>query len=212
MEIEDRIQAEILEIEWRMFQAVQNVGGRAACQDDPATFGTMRASQLAAWDQATAESYLDDLTAAQAAGRNLMAEKYARMMEHTSPREFQALAAQLPPLEPETAPLVEELSRLTVEWMGQAAAKYPRVAARSRPLRSRSDNPFAPSFETYNRAELSTYSPRTLRLLLEHYRALAAAGVNPAELILENIVKRYGYPSLERAEEVQAKGAEQRRN
>ena len=212
MEIAYKTLTEILEVEWQMFHAVQGVDGPAACQQDPNTFEIMRASQLAAWDQATAESYLQDLTGAQAAGRNLMTDKYARMMEYTSPCEFQRIASQLSALEREAVPLIEQLSRLSVEWMEQVAEKYPHVGAHGRPLRSESDNAYTVSFETYNRSELCTYSAKTLRLLLDHYLALVAEGVNPAELILEYTVKQYGYASLERAEAAQAERAEKRRS
>ena len=41
--------AEIMEIEWDMFQHVQNIGGRASCQDDWETFEIMRLSQYENW-------------------------------------------------------------------------------------------------------------------------------------------------------------------
>ena len=41
---------QIVALEWKQFQAVQNEGGRAACQDDWETFQIMRKSQFMAWD------------------------------------------------------------------------------------------------------------------------------------------------------------------
>ncbi len=79
----------IISIEWTMFDAVENISGRASCQDDYDTFRIMRKSQLEAWNAETLESYLNDLKTAQENGRNLLSEKYAFMMEYTSPDEFE---------------------------------------------------------------------------------------------------------------------------
>ena len=35
----------ILQLEWNMFQKVENIGGRASCQEDFETFYIMRRSQ-----------------------------------------------------------------------------------------------------------------------------------------------------------------------
>ena len=35
---------EIIKIEWQMLQTVDNIGGRASCQDDDETFYIMRRS------------------------------------------------------------------------------------------------------------------------------------------------------------------------
>ena len=88
---------EIIALEWAFFDKVQNEGGRAPCQDDFRTFRAMRASQYEAWDEATLSSWRGDLTAARAAGRNPLAEKYGYMMCIDAPEENRALAAQLPP-------------------------------------------------------------------------------------------------------------------
>jgi hypothetical protein len=194
---------EILDLEWEMFHTVQGVDGPAPCQQDRATFEIMRSSQLAAWNEAVAESYRDDLRRARAAGRNLMTEKYARMMEYTSACEYRRLGPSLPDLEEGVAPLLERLSNLSVRWMEEVAEKYPHVAAQGRPIRNSGDSQHTPSFETYNRGELATYSLKTLQLLEEHFLKLEAEGRNAAEIILADTAAQRGYASLERAEAVQ---------
>ncbi len=198
--IEQGVVEEILGLEWDMFQKVRGLDGPAPCQQDRGTFEIMRSSQLSSWDQETAESYLDDLRQARAGDRNLMTEKYARMMESTSPCECRGVGAVVPELEGSAARLVERLADLSVRWMEETAAKYPLISGRGRPIRSCEDSRFTTSFETYNRSELATYSARTLRLLEAHYLQMVAEGINPAEAILEHTMASYGFASLEQAE------------
>ena len=73
----------VVTAEWEMFSNVQNVGGKASCQMDPKTFRIMRSSQMDNWDDELLGSYLEDLLNARLEGRNLVTEKYARMMEST---------------------------------------------------------------------------------------------------------------------------------
>ena len=70
----------ILEKEWPMFH---NVNGeeRASCQNDYPVFEIMRRAQYDAWSPEALESYLADVTAAAAEGRNLAREKYIRSKE-----------------------------------------------------------------------------------------------------------------------------------
>ena len=44
------LEKQIIEKEWLMFQKVQDVNGRASCQDDWTTFLIMRISQFEGWD------------------------------------------------------------------------------------------------------------------------------------------------------------------
>lgn len=81
---------EIVEMEWQQFQNVHNEGGRASCQDDKETFEIMRNSQFLVWNEEVLKSYLADLQDAWADGWNLLTEKYARMMESTAPKEYEA--------------------------------------------------------------------------------------------------------------------------
>ena len=55
------IAEDILNREWNLFQQVQNVGGRASCQEDERTFRIMRAAQFEAWNEAMLASYRQDL-------------------------------------------------------------------------------------------------------------------------------------------------------
>lgn len=209
--ISQEVLRDILDVEWEMFHAVQGVDGPAPCQDDRKTFEIMRTSQLRAWNQEVAESYLEDLQRARSEGRNLMTEKYARMMEYTSPCEYRQIDGRLPELERGVVPLVERLSGLSVRWMEDLAAKYPYVGAQGRPIRSSGDTASTPSVETYNRGELATYSLKTLQLLEEHYLKLESEGKNAAQLILEATLQRYGYASLDQAEAAQKARVEKAR-
>ena len=78
----------IIEREWDQFQHTNNEGGRASCQGNRPMFEVMRASQFAAWPQELLTSYLADLREADAGGRNLVTEKYARMMASTAPEIY----------------------------------------------------------------------------------------------------------------------------
>ena len=91
----DELMSEIIKLEWDMFSRVSNVGGPASCQMRPDTFKIMRKSQAATWSDELLASYLEDLKTATREGRNIMTEKYARMMESTFPEEYRKLAASL---------------------------------------------------------------------------------------------------------------------
>lgn len=191
---------EIVELEWEAFQETENVGGRASCQNNFPTFNIMRTSQAMGWSEEMAASWRDDLLKAKAEGRNLVTEKYARMMKFTVPDEYLALADKLPELDPETEKLADELTERTVEWAEETARKYPRVCGRGRVIRSKDDKPWSTSLESYNRGELLTYSLKTLRLFKSYYDAKAEKGENLYEEIETNTVKMLGYDSLDAAE------------
>jgi hypothetical protein len=105
----DKIITKILDIEWKMFEKVSSIDGNALCQEDPETFRIMRTSQAVSWSVETLESYLGDLEIAQKDDRNLMTEKYARMMASTSPVEFAKFAHSLPQLALEVPGLIENI-------------------------------------------------------------------------------------------------------
>ena len=183
-----------------MFSNTSNIQGTASCQEDYRTFEINRYAQAISWSQDVLESYLNDLCEAKKNKRNLMAEKYARMMQTTAPREYEKIAHLFPPLDPELQLLVEKITAIFLDWEIHLRAKYVNLANRSRPLYSSSDNSYTTSLETYLRGELTTYSLKTLKLYYSYAVRLNADNLNGAELILENMLKCYGFKSLQEAE------------
>jgi len=190
---------EIVELEWTMFHGV-NGSQRVSCQEDRPTFEAMRRSQFAAWSREAAESYLRDVKAAGAAGRNLAREKYIRMMESTDPEGFEAFRGELPPLSPAQESLSAEIWARMLAQTQRMREKYPAVALSGRPLLASEERDGWASLETYQTGELKTYSEQTLRLLLAHLEALEARGIDLAFEIQKNSVAALGYRSMEEAE------------
>lgn len=198
----DRLTEEIIDIEWAMFSRVQNEGGRASCQEDPETFRIMRASQFDAWDVHTLQSYLADLHAAQAAGRNLLTEKYAYMMRDSHPAEFEKIRDRLPPVPEDKQELIEDIVRRHIAWKASFNGEYPLLAGVGRPTLSQQDASGFTSSETYLRGELTTYSTETLLSYNRYLDRLEAEGQNIVRMITLNTVRAYGYRDLDHAEQV----------
>lgn len=199
----DPLIAAIISAEWQMFDKVQNEGGRAACQNDARTFAIMRYSQFAPLPQDVLESYRDDLEQAAQVGRNLLAEKYAYMMEYTDPATFdRTLRDHLPAVSAYKQALCARIANRLIRDEQQFAVRYPALHAQGRPTEGAQADDV--SVHVYALGELKTYSERTL----ERYDAWLRA--HPEENISVSVhrvmVQLYGYDSLESAEARQ-KGA-----
>ena len=116
-----------------MFQQVQGVNGRAACQDDWTTFLIMRLSQFEGWDTDVLESYFEDIVQAEAQERNLIMEKYAYMMEETDPVYFLSIKELLPEISEEKQLMAEKITSIYMEWEKEADIKYPNIRRHGRP-------------------------------------------------------------------------------
>jgi hypothetical protein len=202
MNIREELTAAIIDKEWKMFQDVPNMGGKASCQEDFNTFQIMRSSQAASWSEETLESYLSDLKEAESGSRNLLTEKYARMMETTWPSEYSRIKDMLPQVDPRAVELIEQIIPMVIKWEEELLEKYPHILKKGRPLLSREDSPGITSLETYLRGELATYSPKTLALYLANIQHQQSESVNGSAVTLAEMMKRYRFSSLEEANEI----------
>lgn len=191
---------EIIAMEWKFFDKVQNEGGRADCQDDWETFSIMRRSQYYTWPCALLWSLKEDFEAAAAEGRNPITEKYGYMMETTVPQKFAEIQASLPAVSDEKRALCAAICEIQTGWMEDFAAKYPKLASKARTIHTYEDTPYLTSYETYLRGELFTYSDITLKMYGNFIVSLYSQGKNLACEIMRRSVRMYGFDSLDDAE------------
>lgn len=191
----------IIDIEWDMFQNVQNIGGRASCQDDFETFYIMRRGQYENWSQAMIDCYLPFVKRCQAEGRNLVYEKYARMMQYTDLHYYNKyLAPNLPEVPKRHYPLINAIVTAQIDWEKDFAARYPKLSQAGRPITSEGDMSGFTSMETYSRGELETYPEDLLALYAAYIEELKKDGRSLSMMIQETVVHLYGYDSIEAAE------------
>lgn len=192
---------ELVLLEWKAFDQVENEGGRADCQDDWNTFSIMRKSQYMTWTAQMLRSYMGDFRRANERGWNLITEKYGRMMESTAPSRFERMKDSFPELSPMKREIIEEIVKIQVGWMEEFACRYPKAAGSARRIHTAEDTPFDTSYETYLRGEISTYSDETLDLYGRFIAGLCREGKNLAEMTMTNTAHLYGYASLEELEQ-----------
>lgn len=152
-----------------------------SCQQSPDEFLCHRKVQLDAWDLETLISYLSDLEKAHAEGNNLMTIKYAYM------------DGQL--ILPDDVPMVAGIVEILFSWQHEMFMKYPALMRNARLLDV--DSEASISFKTYLKAELCTYSEKTLECLFNHVVHLKQIGLNMSEIIYANLMKTKGYSSIE---------------
>lgn len=194
----------VVKQEWEQFQDVHNDGGRAVCQGNWPVFHQMRASQFLTWNYPLLRSYSQDLDYAEGVGRNLLSEKYGRMMESTAPEQFsESIAPYLASLSEERVAQQESIIRQQVTWVIEFRRNYPKLGQAMRLIHTSEDSRYATSFETYLRGELSTYSARTLdcyETLIEQYRR---EGLNLTQETIDKTVRLGGFENLSEAEGAQ---------
>ncbi len=185
---------EILKIEWEMFSNVNNVGGKASCQNNYDKFRIMRMSQILAWNEEIRSSYYDDLKSAINENRNLLQEKYARMMYFTFKSEYDKIEHLLPEIDKKKHVLVDEITYLHEILEQEFKKVYPNISGRGR------GSSGGTTISIYLKGELLTYSINTLELLKKYIYSLNEKGESIVEKIYINTIKFYGYESLEQAE------------
>lgn len=196
----DRVE-NVLKIEFDMMQNTQNIGGRASCQDDWETFYIMRGSQYASWRDDMLEFWEKFVTDCHAKGRNMVTEKYARMMRFTHPEYYhEHLESFLPKTPEESFPLINEIVAAMIEWELELAEKYPKLSGVGRPITADQDKYGFTSMETYARGELETYPIELLEMYADYVKELQAEEKSLAMINQGIMVKMYGYESIEDAE------------
>ena len=196
-----KLAEEITKLEWDQFQLTENEGGRANCQGNWPTFRIMRMSQFLSWPLDLQESYKQDLERADSDGRNLITEKYARMMESTAPEIFErTIKPYIKPILKPRKSAQEQIILTQVKWASDFRNRYPNLGLAMRVLKTSEDTAENTSFETYLRGELSTYSDDTFAKYQRFVNNLRAENLNLTQMIITNTVRMYNYDSLESAE------------
>ncbi len=191
----------IIDIEWNMFQETNNIGGRASCQDDFETFTIMRHSQYENWSDEMVRFYYDFALRCQEEGRNLVTEKYGRMMQYTDLHYYNKHVAPYMPAVPRVNyRLINRIMPTLINWEQQFAAAYPKLAGQGRPITSEGDASGFTSMETYARGEFETYPTELLMLYADYVDALKADGRSLSLMIQDTMVKLYGYATIDEAE------------
>lgn len=189
----------VIEMEWQMFDRVNNQGGRADCQDDAWTFYVMRYSQFSAWPLQLISSYRQDAEDAAKQGRNLLTEKYAYMMAYTAPALYEEkLKPYLPTVTEKKQALVEAVGEWLMADESRFADCYPVLMQKGRPLHE--SNAQSVSVNHYMLGELQTYSLRTLSLYRSYLDALAPTVEDGVAVhVYKTMISFYGYDSLDAA-------------
>ena len=192
----EKIINEILEKEWKYFSNLNNIGGRADCQDNREDFIIMRKSQWETFNEETLLSYLEDLNSK----NNPLFQKYAQMMKYNSPEEYEKIKDILEKPSEEKTDLVNKIMFIYMEWEKEFFERYPIFSSMGRPLYSSEDDNIETSIETYLRGELLSYSEKTLSLYLEYIIDNKEKNINLAIKNMDNLAKMQGFNNSEDVE------------
>ena len=147
------------------------------------------------------DAYSDFAARSQEEGRNLVSEKYARMMAYTDLHYFNKhLRDKLPAVPAKNFRLINKIVERLICWEEEMARRYPKLAGTARPIRSSEDKYGFTSMETYARGELETYPQELLSLYAEYVNKLQEAGLSLSQKNLNTMVAMYGYKNIEEAE------------
>ena len=193
----EKIIEEILEKEWKYFSNLNNIGGRADCQDNREDFIIMRKSQWETFNEETLISYLEDLNSK----NNPLFQKYAQMMKYNSPEEYEKIKDILEKASDEKTDLVNKIMFIYMEWEKEFFERYPIFSSMGRPLYSSEDDNIETSIETYLRGELLSYSEKTLKLYLNYVIDNKEKNINLAIKNMDNLARMQGFNDSNDVEE-----------
>ena len=198
--VREELIKEIIDREWEMFSVLKNTGGVAECQNNKPEFIIMRSGQWDNLPDKILESYKQDLIEAKKAGRNLLEEKYIRMMEYSAPSEFDGVKHLLPNISNGSLTLIKQIEKIYLDWGDEFENKFPKFSKLCRPLRSSGDIPERASVQTYLIGELSSYSTRTVLFYFDYVTQCVKEGKNLIYTTHSDVVKQKGFNSIEEVE------------
>ncbi|WP_338937469.1 DUF4125 family protein [Fusobacterium pseudoperiodonticum] len=193
----EKIIEKILEKEWKYFSNLNNIGGRADCQDNREDFIIMRKSQWETFNEETLLSYLEDLNSK----NNPLFQKYAQMMKYNSPEEYEKIKDILEKASDEKTDLVNKIMFIYMEWEKEFFERYPIFSSMGRPLYSSEDDNIETSIETYLRGELLSYSEKTLKLYLNYVIDNKEKNINLAIKNMDNLARMQDFNDSDEVEE-----------
>ena len=193
----EKIIEKILEKEWKYFSNLNNIGGRADCQDNREDFIIMRKSQWETFNEETLLSYLEDLNSK----NNPLFQKYAQMMKYNSPEEYEKIKDILEKASDEKTDLVNKIMFIYMEWEKEFFERYPIFSSMGRPLYSSEDDNIETSIETYLRGELLSYSEKTLKLYLNYVIDNKEKNINLAIKNMDNLARMQGFNDSDEVED-----------
>lgn len=177
--IKRKLTNEIVEIEYKMFKSLKNIGGEASCQRNYPYFKLMREPQYLTFNINLLESYLEDLHQALNNNYNLLEIKYGFMEETLDPNHFKEISSRLPQLTKFQKEVIASISDVVLE-MKNLFDKTPH--AKMRDNDSSYDTYNNASYETYLKGELASYSEKTLYLYARMLQELSQNNQNIVSL------------------------------
>ena len=169
----------ILDFEWKNFDEIRGLNGRAVCQDSPKEFFIMRLSQYLAYNQKIIDYLYKDLKEIEKNGVNPIFDKYARMMEFTDKDKFEDIKQNLEELSPVKSHLLENIKKI----LNNKSKNIPKELKRVRPTKSQDKRI---SSNDYYVAEITCLSLKTLWAIEEMIES-------PFYNLEENIYKNTKY-------------------
>lgn len=195
---------EILEKEWNYFSNLNNIGGRADCQDNREDFIIMRKAQWLTFNEETLLSYLEDLNSK----NNPLFQKYGQMMKYNSPKEYEKIKNLLEQPSSQKLDLVEKIMEIYMKWEEEFFKAYPIFSSMGRPLYSKQDDDDDTSIETYLRGELLSYSEKTLALYLKYILEMKNKNINLAVKNMDNLASMQGFENSQDVENYYTKNSQ----
>ena len=187
---------EILEKEWNYFSNLNNIGGRADCQDNREDFIIMRKAQWLTFNEETLLSYFEDLNSK----NNPLFQKYGQMMKYNSPKEYEKIKNLLEQPSSQKLDLLEKIMEIYMKWEEEFFKAYPIFSSMGRPLYSKQDDDEDTSIETYLRGELLSYSEKTLALYLKYILEMKNKNINLAVKNMDNLASMQGFENSQDVE------------